>query len=58
MRKFLAALLLLPLAAAPSQSPEPQTFKIGTKLVEVDVVARDRRGPATGLTRGRLHSAR
>ncbi len=51
MRKFLAALLLLPLAAAPSQSPEPQTFKIGTKLVEVDVVARDKRGPATGLTK-------
>jgi VWFA-related protein len=51
MRKFLAALLLGPLAAAPSQSPEPQTFKIGTKLVEVDVVARDKRGPTTGLTK-------
>ena len=47
MRKFLAVLLLGPLAAAPSQLPAPQTFKIGTKLVEVDVVARDRHGPAT-----------
>ncbi len=51
MRKFLAALLLGPLAAAPSQLPAPQTFKIGTKLVEVDVVARGKRGPVTGLAK-------
>ena len=58
MRKFLAALLLGPLAAAPSQLPAPQTFKIGTKLVEVDVVARGKRGPVTRPGQGRLHSTR
>ena len=58
MRKLFALLLIGPLAAAPSQripaeesaQPTP-TFKTGTKLVEVVVVARDKRGSATGLTK-------
>jgi VWFA-related protein len=51
MRKLLAGLLLGSIAAAPSQLPEPQTFRVGTRVVEVDVVARDRRGAAAGLTK-------
>ncbi len=51
MRGFPAVLLLGPLAAAPSQLPAPQTFKVGAKLVEVDVVAHDKRGPAIGLAK-------
>jgi len=53
MRKLLSALLLGSVAAAPSQrAPDPTpTFNVGTKLVEVDVVARNKNGPATGLTR-------
>ena len=40
-------------AAAPQNSVEDHsaTFRAGTKLVEVVVVARDKHGPATGLTR-------
>jgi hypothetical protein len=55
MRKLLAALLLGSVAGIPSQrtstedpSQPAATFRVGTKLVEVDVVARDKRGPATG----------
>jgi VWFA-related protein len=55
MRTWVTLLLVGSMAAAPSQrtsSADPQpTFRVGTKLVEVDVVARDKRGPATGLTR-------
>ncbi len=57
MRTILAVLLLGSIAGAPSQrtsaqdSTQSATFKVGTKLVEVDVVARDKRGPAKGLTR-------
>src|SRR5580658_545117 len=58
MRKLLAVLFLGSVIGAPSQRASVQdpaqpsaTFKVGTKLVEVDVVARDKRGPATGLTK-------
>jgi VWFA-related protein len=51
VRKLLAGLLLGSVAAAPSQLPAQETFRIGTRLVEVDVVARDRHGPVTGLTK-------
>jgi hypothetical protein len=58
LRKLFAVLLIGPLAAAPSQripaeqsaQPTP-TFKTGTKLVEIVIVARDKRGSATGLTK-------
>lgn len=57
MRKALATMMLASIAAVPSQrvsdepSGPPATFRAGTKLVEVDVVARDRHGLAMGLTR-------
>ena len=58
MRILLTVLLLGPVTGAPSQRTQaedadhlPATFKVGTKLVEVDVVARDKRGLATGLTK-------
>jgi VWFA-related protein len=51
MRKLLAGLFLGSLSAAPSQLPEQPTFRVGTRVVEVDVVAHDRRGPAIGLTK-------
>jgi VWFA-related protein len=39
--------------AAGLQTPnnQPATFHAGTRLVEVEVVVRDKRGPVTGLTR-------
>ena len=39
--------------AAGLQTPAPQsaTFHAGTRLVEIEVVVRDKRGPVTGLTR-------
>jgi len=55
---MLAVLLLGSVAAISSQrvseekSAQPgTTFRVGTKLVEVDVVARDKHGLATGLSR-------
>jgi VWFA-related protein len=58
MRKVLALLLLGPVAATPAQRPSPEdvpqssaVFKAATKLVEVDVVARNKRGPAAGRSR-------
>ncbi len=50
MRTWLAALLLGSVAAA-AQLPDTQTFRTGTRVVEVDVVARDKHGPAAGLTK-------
>jgi VWFA-related protein len=50
---LLACLLFSP-AAAPSQRPSTESepaFKVGTRLVEVFVVARDKKGPAAGLIR-------
>ncbi len=51
---LLIASVLFTTAGAPSQRPAIEstpTFRVGTKLVEVDVVARNKRGPASGLTR-------
>jgi VWFA-related protein len=45
--KFRAIVLLIGLAAALGQS----VFRSGTRLVEVDVVVRDKNGPVTGLTK-------
>lgn len=49
-----ASILVTSVAAAPSQRTATEstpTFRIGAKLVELDVVARAKRGPATGLTK-------
>ncbi len=43
-------LILLAAGALPGQSPSP-IFKTDTKLVQVDVVARDKNGPVSGLTK-------
>ena len=48
--KALAVLFLISAAASALQDPAP-TFRAGTKLVEVDVVARSKGAPATGLTK-------
>ncbi len=48
----LAALAILATGAAATQTPDPQTtFKAGTRLVEVEVVVRNSKGPVTGLTK-------
>ncbi len=49
MRSSLKSLLLTAAIAAAQQSP---TFRVGTKLVQVDVVVRGKNGPTTGLTKG------
>jgi VWFA-related protein len=46
----IAVLFLISAAASALQGPTP-TFRAGTKLVEVDVVARSKGAPATGLTK-------
>jgi VWFA-related protein len=42
---------LLFLTAAIAAAQQSPTFRVGTKLVQVDVVVRDKHGPATGLTK-------
>src|ERR1700733_5453378 len=49
-RNAFAALFLISAAASALQDPAP-TFRAGTRLVEVDVVARSKGAPATGLTK-------
>jgi VWFA-related protein len=50
MRHRISLLLLLAATMAAQQDTPAPTFRAATKLVEVDVVARSRGGPATGLT--------
>jgi VWFA-related protein len=38
-------------APNPGQPSDPPVFRVGTRLVQVDVVVRDKNGPVTGLTR-------
>jgi VWFA-related protein len=47
--KWIRLALLIPAIAAAQQ--EPPTFSAGTKLVQVDVVARSKDGPAAGLAK-------
>src|SRR5580692_9170481 len=47
---FVAAFIFATAATAQQDAPTP-TFSAATKLVEVDVVARGKDGPATGLTK-------
>lgn len=49
----LAACAILAASAAVSQTSDPQTatFKVGTRLVELEVVVRNKNGPVTGLKR-------
>lgn len=51
MLNRIASLVLLALAAAAQQQPPAPTFRAGTRLVEVDVVARSKGAPASGLTK-------
>jgi VWFA-related protein len=51
MRHRISLLLLLAAALAAQQDTPAPTFRAATKLVEVDVVARNKGGPATGLTK-------
>src|SRR5580658_7662023 len=46
-----ALILIAGYAHAQAPSNEPPTFSAGTKLVQVDVVARSKGAPATGLTK-------
>lgn len=50
----LAAVVVFVAGATAAQTPDPQaaTFKAGTRLVEVEVVVRNNKGPVTGLTKG------
>jgi hypothetical protein len=40
------------LAQEPQAPPAAPTFRAGTKLVQVDVVVRGKKGPVVGLTKG------
>ncbi len=42
---------VLPLMAALTPQPEPQVFRSGTRLVEVEVIVRDKNGPVKNLTK-------
>src|SRR5580698_1780090 len=48
--KWIGPLFVLAGAASAQQDPAAPTFRAGTRLVEVDVIARIKTGPATGLT--------
>ena len=50
MRKTQVAAVCGSGSGRPQQSPPTPTFRARTRLVEVDVVVRDKNGPATGLT--------
>jgi VWFA-related protein len=47
-RKYRSVLVLLACSAA---AQEPSVFRSGTRLVDVDVVVRDKHGPVKGLTK-------
>src|ERR1700722_5452789 len=53
MRQPASLLFLATIVAAQTQTPPTPTptFRAGTKLVEIDVVAKDKNGPAGGLTK-------
>ena len=51
MNKRISLLLLAATAAAQTPREESPTFRAATKLVQVDVVARSKGAPATGLTK-------
>lgn len=51
MRKRISPVFLFAMAAAAQQDAPIPTFSAGTRLVEVDVVARGKGAPATGLTK-------
>ena len=50
-RKGISSLFVIVATVAAQQAPPQPTFQAGTRLVEVDVIARTKAGPATGLTR-------
>ncbi|MGB6484813.1 MAG: VWA domain-containing protein [Candidatus Acidiferrales bacterium] len=44
-------LLLVPIAAAPEDFPQTPQIRVSTRLVEVDVIVRDKNGPVANLTK-------
>lgn len=45
------AVLLVPIAAAPRNSPQTPQIRVSTRLVRVDVIVRDKNGPVENLTK-------
>ena len=45
------ALLLIPVAAAPEDTPQSSKIQVSTRLVEVGVIVRDKNGPVSDLTK-------
>ena len=45
------ALILVPVAAAPEDSPQTPQIRISTRLVEIGVIVRDKNGPVSNLTK-------
>jgi len=45
------ALFLVPLAAAPADSPRTPQIRVSTRLVQVGVIVRDKNGPVSNLTK-------
>lgn len=45
------ALLLVPVAVSPQDTPQTPEIHVSTRLVRVDVIVRDKNGPVTGLTK-------
>jgi VWFA-related protein len=52
VREWIGPLFLVAVTASAQQAPPTPTFQAGTRLVEVDVIARSKDGPAKGLTQG------
>jgi VWFA-related protein len=44
-------ILLVPIAAAPEDSPQNPQIRVSTRLVEVGVIVRDKNGPVANLTK-------
>lgn len=44
--------LLVPMAAAPEDSPQTPQIRVSTRLVEVGVIVRDKNGPLANLSKG------
>jgi len=45
------SLVLVPIVAAPADSPQTPQIRISTRLVEVDVIVRDKNGPVSNLNK-------
>jgi hypothetical protein len=50
MRDRLGVFFIAATVAAARQTPPAPTFRAGARLVQVDVIARDKKGPEAGAT--------